>query len=51
MHGLMQDRPLDVSMLVRRVERLFAHKRVVTATASTSSFPQGAVVPRSAASS
>ena len=33
MHGLMQDRPLDVSMLVRRVERLFAHKRVVTATA------------------
>ncbi|GAA1809259.1 long-chain fatty acid--CoA ligase [Actinomadura chokoriensis] len=33
MHGLMQDRPLDVSMLMRRVERLFAHKRVVTATA------------------
>ncbi|MEU5987342.1 long-chain fatty acid--CoA ligase [Spirillospora sp. NPDC047418] len=29
----MQDRPLDVSMLMRRVERLFAHKRVVTATA------------------
>jgi fatty-acyl-CoA synthase len=33
MHGLMQDRPLDVSMLMRRVERLFAHKRVITATA------------------
>ncbi|TDC83858.1 long-chain fatty acid--CoA ligase [Actinomadura sp. 7K507] len=33
MRGLMQDRPLDTSVLMRRVERLFAHKRVVTATA------------------
>jgi fatty-acyl-CoA synthase len=34
MRGLMQDRPLDVSALMRRVERLFAHKRIVTATAT-----------------
>jgi fatty-acyl-CoA synthase len=34
MRGLMQDRPLDVSSLMRRVEQLFAHKRVVTATAN-----------------
>ncbi|MEV5409781.1 long-chain fatty acid--CoA ligase [Thermopolyspora sp. NPDC052614] len=34
MRGLMQDRPLDVSILMRRAERLFAHKRVVTATAN-----------------
>ncbi|NKZ06694.1 long-chain fatty acid--CoA ligase [Actinomadura latina] len=33
MHGLMQDRPLDVPMLMRRVEQSFAHKWVVTATA------------------
>jgi fatty-acyl-CoA synthase len=34
MRGLMQDRPLDVSILLRRAERLFAHKRVITATAT-----------------
>lgn len=33
MHGLMQDTPLDVDSLVRRVEAMFGHKRVVTATA------------------
>ena len=33
MRGLMQDRPLDVATLTRRVERLFGHKRVITATA------------------
>ncbi|SFO84764.1 MULTISPECIES: long-chain fatty acid--CoA ligase [Actinomadura] len=33
MHGLMQDRSLDVPVLMRRAERMFAHKRVVTATA------------------
>jgi len=32
MRGLMQDRPLDVVAVMRRVERLFGHKRVVTAT-------------------
>lgn len=32
MRGLMQDRPLDVSLLMRRVERLFGHKRIITAT-------------------
>ncbi|HEY8478385.1 MAG TPA: AMP-binding protein, partial [Spirillospora sp.] len=32
MRGLMQDRPLDVSVFLRRIERLYAHKRVVTAT-------------------
>jgi fatty-acyl-CoA synthase len=32
MRGLMQDRPLTVAMLMRRAERLFAHKRIVTAT-------------------
>ena len=34
MHGLMQDRALGVPMLLRRVESLFGHKRVVTATAT-----------------
>jgi fatty-acyl-CoA synthase len=34
MRGLMQDRPLDVSLLMRRVEQLFGHKRIVTATAN-----------------
>lgn len=34
MHGLMQDRPLDVSILMRRAEGLFGNKRVVTATAT-----------------
>lgn len=33
MHGLMQDRSLDVPVLTRRAEQMFAHKRVVTATA------------------
>jgi fatty-acyl-CoA synthase len=32
MRGLMQDRSLDVSLLMRRVERQFPHKRVITAT-------------------
>ena len=32
MRGLMQERPLDVAALMRRVERMFAHKRVITAT-------------------
>ncbi|GIJ24203.1 long-chain fatty acid--CoA ligase [Micromonospora lutea] len=32
MRGLMQDRPLDVATLMRRVERMFGHKRVITAT-------------------
>ncbi|ROO59073.1 fatty-acyl-CoA synthase [Micromonospora sp. Llam0] len=32
MRALMQDRPLDISSLSRRVEQLFAHKRVVTGT-------------------
>jgi fatty-acyl-CoA synthase len=34
MRGLMQDRALDVGMLMRRAEGLFARKRVVTATAA-----------------
>jgi fatty-acyl-CoA synthase len=34
MHGLMQDRPLDVTAVLRRVEQLFGHKRVLTATAA-----------------
>jgi fatty-acyl-CoA synthase len=34
MRGLMQQSPLDVSVLMRRVERLFGHKRVITATAA-----------------
>ena len=34
MRGLMQDRPLDVAALMRRVELLFGHKRVVTGTAN-----------------
>jgi fatty-acyl-CoA synthase len=34
MHGLMQDRSLDVPVIMRRAERMFAHKRVVTATAT-----------------
>jgi fatty-acyl-CoA synthase len=34
MQGLMQDRPLDVAAVMRRVGDLFGHKRVVTATAS-----------------
>ena len=34
MRGLMQDRPLDVAALLRRVEQLFGHKRVVTSTAA-----------------
>ncbi len=33
MNGLMQDRPLSVTGLLRRVEQLFGHKRVITATA------------------
>ncbi|XRQ09052.1 long-chain fatty acid--CoA ligase [Actinomadura welshii] len=33
MRGLMQDGSLDTSVLLRRVERLFAHKWVITATA------------------
>ncbi|MEO3746455.1 long-chain fatty acid--CoA ligase [Plantactinospora sp. B5E13] len=34
MRGLMQDRSLDVGLLMRRVDLGFRHKRVVTATAS-----------------
>ncbi|MFI5838291.1 long-chain fatty acid--CoA ligase [Catenuloplanes sp. NPDC051500] len=34
MRGLMQQSPLDVAGLMRRVERLFGHKRVITATAT-----------------
>ncbi len=34
MRGLMQDRPLDVAAVMRRVEQLFGHKHVVTATAA-----------------
>ena len=34
MRGLMQDRALDVAMLMRRAEGMFADKRVVTATAA-----------------
>jgi fatty-acyl-CoA synthase len=34
MYGLMQDRPLDVTTLMRRVEGMFGHKRIVTASAS-----------------
>jgi acyl-CoA synthetase (AMP-forming)/AMP-acid ligase II len=34
MRGLMQDRALDIATLMRRVEGMFAHKRVVTATAA-----------------
>jgi fatty-acyl-CoA synthase len=34
MRGLMQDRPLDVATVMRRVEQMFGHKRVVTATAA-----------------
>lgn len=34
MRGLMQDRPLDVAMLMRRVETMFGHKRIITATAA-----------------
>jgi fatty-acyl-CoA synthase len=33
MRGLMQDRPLDVASLMRRVGQVFGHKRIVTATA------------------
>ncbi|MDG4830707.1 long-chain fatty acid--CoA ligase [Solwaraspora sp. WMMD1047] len=32
MRGLMQDRPLDISTLMRRAGQVFGHKRVVTAT-------------------
>jgi len=32
--GLMQDRPLDVAAVLRRVEQVFGHKHVVTATAA-----------------
>jgi fatty-acyl-CoA synthase len=34
MRGLMQQSPLDVAGLMRRVEQLFGHKRVITATAT-----------------
>ncbi|UQU67783.1 long-chain fatty acid--CoA ligase [Couchioplanes caeruleus] len=34
MRGLMQQSPLTVPVLMRRVERLFGHKRVITATAA-----------------
>ncbi len=34
MRGLMQDRPLDVAAVLRRVEQVFGHKHVVTATAA-----------------
>ena len=34
MQGLMQDRPLDVLKLMRRVGQLFGHKKIITATAS-----------------
>ncbi|WP_326551621.1 long-chain fatty acid--CoA ligase [Micromonospora sp. NBC_01813] len=34
MRGLMQVRPLDVAMLMRRVEQTFGHKRIITATAT-----------------
>ncbi|GLY84222.1 long-chain fatty acid--CoA ligase [Actinoallomurus iriomotensis] len=34
MRGLMQDRPLDVALLMRRVEESFPRKRVITATAN-----------------
>jgi fatty-acyl-CoA synthase len=34
MRGLMQQSPLDVATLMRRVEQLFGHKRVITATAT-----------------
>jgi fatty-acyl-CoA synthase len=34
MRGLMQERALDIAMLIRRAEGLFARKRVVTATAA-----------------
>jgi fatty-acyl-CoA synthase len=34
MRGLMQDRPLEVAALMRRVELLFGHKQVVTSTAN-----------------
>ena len=34
MLGLMQDRPLDVGTLMCRVEGMFGHKRVLTATAT-----------------
>jgi fatty-acyl-CoA synthase len=34
MQGLMQDRPLDVLTLMRRVGQLFGHKKIITATAS-----------------
>ncbi len=34
MRGLMQERALDVAMLMRRAEDMFGHKRVVTATAT-----------------
>jgi fatty-acyl-CoA synthase len=33
MLGLMQDRSLDVTVLLRRVEQVFGHKRIITATA------------------
>ncbi|SIO87887.1 long-chain fatty acid--CoA ligase [Nocardiopsis sp. JB363] len=32
MQGLMQDRPLEIGALMRRAERMFAHKPVVTGT-------------------
>jgi len=34
MRGLMQERALDVAILMRRAEDMFGHKRVVTATAT-----------------
>lgn len=33
MHGLMQERPLSLPLVFRRVERYFGHKRVVTGRA------------------
>ncbi|OJZ64112.1 long-chain fatty acid--CoA ligase [Mycobacterium paraffinicum] len=30
MHGMMQDRPLTISMLWRRLDKCFGHKRVIT---------------------
>lgn len=33
MRGLMQDRPLEVTVLLRRAEQMFGHKTIVTATA------------------
>jgi fatty-acyl-CoA synthase len=33
MQGLMQERPLSLPLVLRRVERYFGHKRVVTGRA------------------